>query len=187
MLNVGDFEVKKVTKLYIAFTGTHVDPMRVDLDDYLECNHLISGENGDNVDEKDVAIIQLRNKSKDVPENAFIFNIPEKDVLGHEMPKDRKVTLIGFNRGTGYQNLEKQDGLHPQMSPGELNNLSEEYRVGYSIPTRGGSSGSPVVNEKGQLVAIHNSSVGEDVDFRFGIRPKYLKELFDQIQNKENK
>ena len=187
ILNMGNYEVKKHTSLYLAFTGTNIDPNLKSLDGFIECNHIISGDKGDEWDEKDVAIIQLRNRGKDIPKGAFIFNVPEKDVLGKEMPRNRKVTVIGYNSSFSFQNLEKQDGIQPQLQSGELNNLSEEYRIGYNINIVGGSSGSPVVNDNGVLVAVNNSHFG-NTNFSFGIRTKYLREILDQILKKnENK
>ena len=188
ILNTGSFKVQKITKLYVAFIGTKVEYDFSSLKGFVECTHLISGDKGDNFDENDVAIIQLNNKGKEIPDNSFIFKVPEKDVLGKDMPENRKVTVIGYNSGVDYQNLEKQDGIQPQIQSGELNNLSEEYRIGYNAGTKGGSSGSPVVNDKGELIAVHNSGWGDTESFKFGIRTKYLREILDQILKKnENK
>lgn len=187
LLNVGSFEVKKSISLYVAFTGTNIDPKLESLDGFVGCNHLISGNSGDNVDENDVAIIQLRNKGKEIPDGAYIFDVPQKDVLGKDMPKDKAITVIGYNAGFGLQNLEKQDGIQPQIQSGELNNLAEKYRIGYNAPTLGGSSGSPVVNNDGILVAVHNSGIRASDSFNYGIRAKYLREILDEVQSKNEK
>lgn len=184
ILNLGTYDVIKNTNLYVAFTGTNIDPELNTFDGFIGCNHLISGDKGDNVDENDVAIIQLRNKGKEIPEGSFIFEVPQKDVLDKKMPANRRITVIGYNRGFFYQNLKKQDGIQPQIQSGELNNLSEEYRIGYNAGTKGGSSGSPVVNDRGELIAVNNSGKGDSEAFNFGIRTKYLREILDQILKK---
>lgn len=181
ILNVGNFEVKKKTNLYAAFTGTNIDPELDTFDGFIGCNHLISGKNGDNLDENDVAIIQLRNKEKEIPKEAFIFKVPKEDVLGKKMPKDRRITVIGYNAGFGLQNLKKQDGIQPQIQSGEINNLAEKYRIGYDAGILGGSSGSPVVNDDGLLVAVNNSGIGGSDSFNYGIRTKYLREILDEL------
>ena len=182
ILNTGNFKVKKNTELYVAFTGTKIDPNLRNLDGFLGCTHLISGDQGDQVTANDVAIIQLRNKDKEIPAGAFVYTVPEKDILDKHMPKNRRVTIIGFNRGFGLQYLELQDGIQPQIQSGELNNLSEKYRIGYSAGTLGGSSGSPVLNDDGMLIAVHNSGAAGTESFKYGVRIKYLREILEQIE-----
>ena len=182
ILNTGNFKVKKNTELYVAFTGTKIDPNLRNLDGFLGCNHLISGDQGDQVTANDVAIIQLRNKDKEIPAGAFVYTVPEKDILDKHMPKNRRVTIIGFNKGFGLQHLELQDGIQPQIQSGELNNLSEKYRIGYSVATLGGSSGSPVLNDDGMLIAVNNSGAAGTESFNYGVRVKYLREILEQIE-----
>lgn len=182
ILNTGSFKVKKNTALYVAFTGTNIDPELRSLDGFVGCNHLISGDQGDQVTGNDVAIIQLRNKDKDIPSGAFVYEIPEKDVIDKEMPKNRRVTIIGYNAGFGLQHLELQNGIQPQIQSGEINNLSEKFRIGYDAGTLGGSSGSPVLNDDGMLVAVNNSSVGGSDSFNYGVRIKYLREIYEQVK-----
>lgn len=187
LLNTADYEVQKTTNLYVAFTGTKIDPDLSDLEGFVGCNHLISGSDGDKTDENDVAIIQLRSKS-DIPKNSYIFQIPEKDVVEDRMPQNRRITVIGYNHGFSYQNLTKQDGIQPQIQTGEINNLSEKFRIGYNAAIMPGSSGSPVVNDDGVLVAVNNSKIRGTDSFNFGIRVKYLREIHQQLmQNKQTK
>lgn len=183
ILNTGSFDVKKETHLYVAFTGTNVDPEFKSTEGYIGCNHLISGDKGDDVNGNDVAIIQLINKEKEIPKGAYIFKIPQKDILDKEMPKNRRITLIGYNAGFSQQNLKLQDGLQPQIQSGELNNLSKKYVIGYDAGIMGGSSGSPVFNDDGVLVAVNNSAYTGS-NFSFGVRIKYLRELLEQISEK---
>lgn len=182
ILNTGSFKVKKNTALYVAFTGTNIDPELRSLDGFVGCNHLISGDQGDQVTGNDVAIIQLRNKDKDIPSGAFVYEIPEKDVIDKQMPKNRRVTIIGYNAGFGLQHLELQNGIQPQIQSGEINNLSEKFRIGYDAGTLGGSSGSPVLNDDGMLVAVNNSGVGGSDSFNYGVRIKYLREIYEQVK-----
>lgn len=50
----------------------------------------------------------------------------------------------------------------------------------YSIPALPGSSGSPVLNRKGELVAINFSGLNGTQNFNYGIRMKYLKSLMEE-------
>lgn len=182
ILNTGSFKVRKNTDIYVAFTGTKIDPELRSLDGFIGCTHLISGDQGDQVTGNDVAIIQMRNKAKDIPLGSFVYKVPENDVLDKQMPKNRRVTIIGYNSGLGLQNLELQDGIQPQIQSGEINNLSEKYRIGYDVGTMGGSSGSPVVNDDGVLVAVNNSGIRDTDSFNYGVRAKYLREIYEQVK-----
>lgn len=196
ILNTGNFQVKVRCKVSVAFTGTRVEDQEdlfmsgqkgLDLEGFgfHKCSMLKSGEPG-TVKENDVAVIQVN--SKEIPEDAYIFEVPEKDPLDEKIPDDYEVTVLGYNAGWGLQDMKLQDGLKPQAQPGKITNTSEKYRVGYNAPIIGGSSGSPVLNKDHELVAINNSSLGMVQGFSYGVRIKYLKELLDQIttKNKNN-
>lgn len=188
ILTTGNFEVKKKTQLYVAFTGTKLDSNAETMKEigFISCNHLISGDTGDQIDGADVAIIQLKNKEKDIPEGTYIFDVPKVDILKvNEYPKNRQIHVIGYNAGLELQNLKKQkDGLQPQVQSGDINNISEKYRIGYGLEILGGSSGSPVVNDDGKLVAINNSGL-RNASFCYGIRTKYLREILDKLLTTE--
>ena len=94
---------------------------------------------------------------------------------------------MGYNAGPGLQVLKHQDAIKPQAQHGKISNLSQKYRIGYDAPTLGGSSGSPVVNNKGELIAINNSGIQGTQGFNYGVRTKYLKELVDGLKNSNYK
>lgn len=181
ILTLGDFKVKVDCQTSVAFVNSIIETW----DDFIGCSLRASGDPG-GVREKDVAIIQLKNKDRDVPQEAFIFNVPEKDIMDGDIPDDYDITVLGYNYGI--QLADIKNGIHPQPQPGKVTMRNEEYRIGYNASTLGGSSGSPVLNKKGQLVAINNSGLADTQGFNYGIRTKYLRELVDKIQgNKEKK
>lgn len=47
----------------------------------------------------------------------------------------------------------------------------------YSIPTLQGSSGSPVINQYGELMAINFAGLSTTQSFNYGIKVNKLKEL----------
>lgn len=176
ILNVGDFKVKVDCRVSVAFTGTRVHTEK----DFIPASLRASGTPG-TVTENDVALIQI-NKKTDIPENAYIFPIAEKDPIDDNIPDDYEVTVLGYNAGFYMQDMELQEAIKPQAQHGKITNTSEKYRIGYDVPTLGGSSGSPVLNKQHQVIAINNSGFGQEQGFNYGVRLKYLIELINKIQ-----
>lgn len=180
ILNTGDFKVNVDCRVSVAFTGTRVHTEK----DFIPASLRASGTPG-TVTENDVALIQI-NKKSDIPENAYIFPIPEKDPIDDKIPDDYDVTVLGYNAGVTLQDMKLQEGIKPQAQHGKITNTSEEYRIGYDVPILGGSSGSPVLNKQHQVVAVNNSSFGKQQGFNYGVRLKYLIELINKIQKNKN-
>lgn len=182
IINTGKFKVEVRSKTAVAFTGTRIE----NEEDFIPCSQARAVGDPGGVAEKDLAIIQIKNK-QNIPQGAFIFTIPEVDLMDGDVPDNYDVTVLGYNAGGSLQDMELQEGIKPQAQHGKITNTSEKYRVGYDAPTIGGSSGSPVVNNKGELVAINNSGLGMTQGFNYGVRTKYLKELLDQLKKTGNK
>ena len=181
IINVGQYKVEVRCVTSIAFTNTRIE----DEDDFIACSQPRAyGEPG-GVTENDVAIIQIK-KKQDVPQNAYIFTVPEKDLMDENLPDDYEITVLGYNDGFALQNMRLQNGIKPHAQHGKITKNSEKYRIQYDAPTLGGSSGSPVINKQGQLVGINNSGVGGTQGFNFGVRTKYLRELLDEVQKNNN-
>lgn len=180
ILTLGDFKVKVDCQTSVAFVNSIIETW----DDFIGCSLRASGDPG-GVCEKDVAIIQLKNKDRDVPHDAFIFTVPEKDIMDGDIPDDYDITVLGYNHGI--QLADIKNGIHPQPQPGKVTIKNEEYRIGYNANTLGGSSGSPVLNKKGQLVAVNNSGLADAQGFSYGIRTKFLRELVDKVQGNKDK
>ncbi len=174
MLTVGDFEVKTQCRTSVAFVNSIIESW----DDFKGCSFRISGDPGD-VNAKDVAIIQLKNKERDLPADAYIYDIPKKDIMDGEIPDNYEVTVLGYN--AGLQLADIKNGIHPQPTKGLLTIKSDKYNFGYDANTFGGSSGSPVLNKDQKVIGVNNANLGNGSGKGFAVRTKYLRELMDEI------
>ena len=182
IVNTGQYKVGVKCYSSIAFTNTRVE----DEDDFIPCSQPIAWGEPGTVTENDIAIIQIK-KLQDVPKDAFVFTVPEKDLMDEKIPDDYEITVLGYNAGLNLQDMKLTEGLKPQAQHGKITRNSEKYRIQYDAPTLGGSSGSPVINQQGELVAVNNSGVGGTQGFNYGVRTKYLKELLDEVLKNNDK
>lgn len=167
-----DAKIDYHSTLKIAYNGTFVNSA----DDMYPCSLRDTAD-------KDVAIIQLN--SKQTPPDKFVFNVPEKDMLEHYSfgeylsrifgnDKNETLYMIGFNRG--FDMAVTDEGIQSQCTEGSVSQPQKDI-IQYNINTEPGSSGSPVLNRRGQLVAIHFAGYIDAQNFNYGVREKHLYNL----------
>lgn len=177
--------IKAVCELGIAYNNTFVTTDK----DFLDKNPCVVVRTSDKED-VDLALIQLKNKK--TPEDSYIFPSPGEDMkaetLGEKIAhlfknndKDKKLTIdetlymIGYNAGLVLANTKQ--GIKVQMTSGKVTQLPDGQRLLYSIPTMQGSSGSPVIDERGRLVAVNFAKLTGTDNFNFGIPAERVKEF----------
>lgn len=167
-----------VVELGIAYNNTFVDKIT----DFIPCVQLKDDK------DHDVAIIQL--KSKQTPSDRYVFDVekpvksdgsPAPDNTGEAIDVDElsvgsKLYLIGFNHGLAIGTTT--EGIKAQVVSGDVSQTVDDKEIMYTIPTLGGSSGSPVLNEYGDLVAINHAGWDGTQNFNYGIRVIHLRELY---------
>lgn len=144
----------------IAYNDTHVTGP----DDFKPCVTLTAD------DKHDLALIQL--KDKKTPEDTYIFKVPEE-----EPDETDEIFMIGYNRGIDL--AITKEGLKAQVTSGAISQDSKDKYL-YTIPALPGSSGSPIINQYGELIAINFAGIKETQSFNFGVKSKYLKKLIDE-------
>lgn len=171
-----DAELHYYNKISIAYNNTYV----TDLDDFEEC--VVKSTS----DAADIAIIQL--KDKKTPSEKFVFEVCERSPLEKYSffekisrmfggDKNDRLVMIGFNFGPALAFTE--EGIRSQINEGSISqDLGEKLM--YSIPALHGSSGSPVLNRRGQLVAINYAGLEGTQSFNYGIREELLYKLLDE-------
>lgn len=159
-------ELKRVY-LGIAFDDTHV----TSISDFKECVAIKKSD-----DEKvDLAIIQL--KDKITPERIVnVFSL-ENQINIEKLKLNDNVYMIGFNHGISLANTN--NGIKSQFTQGTITQDPDRNRILYSIPTLHGSSGSPIIDEWGNLVAINYAKTINYQGFSFGIPSLQLASLYN--------
>lgn len=131
----------------------------------------------------DLAIIQL--KDKKTPAGKYVFAVSEDDPLETYTWQEKIAGKVGDDKNSrlfmnsfnlGPQLAFTKEGLKSQFNNGSISQKTSD-RLMYSIPSLHGSSGSPVVNLRGQLVAINFAGIDTTQGFNYGIRVKHLWKL----------
>ena len=174
--SLSNIKVSTVSNIGISYDGEKVNSPA----DFLvkkPCNVLKVSEK----ENADLALLQL--KSKKTPKGAFVFKFAgegNKEYFNGKASEekikiDQQLYMIGYNAGLMLANTEK--GISVQMTSGRVTQTPDGERVTYSIPTVQGSSGSPVIDDKGNVVAVNFAKLVGSDNFNFGIPLERIKEF----------
>ena len=175
-INMADAEIKCHVKISIAYNDSHV----TSTEDFIPC--VVTKKDM----EHDLAIIELKDRT--TPESKHVFEVPAEDPLENygfhdkitktlSNDKNSLLHMAGFNYGPLVD--VTQSSLKSQFNTGTISQNTDD-RLMYSIQVLCGSSGSPVVNRSGELVAINHAGLAESQGFNYGIKVKHLRNLMDQ-------
>ena len=180
-LNTSECEYARHCDIGVALNNTHV----TNASDFMSCVTIADDS------EHDLALIQL--KSQETPKNAHIFKVSStkktrngKSETDYDdtSRKSRKsisgetLYMIGFNLGP--QLALTKEGIKAQITKGEVTQDTDEDHFMYSIPSLHGSSGAPVINSRGKLVAVNYAGLSQTQNFNFGIKSEHLKKLLEE-------
>ena len=86
----------------------------------------------------------------------------------------QKVIMIGYNHGIEVANTS--EGIKPQLTEGNISQVTDKYKMLYTIPALHGSSGSPVFDVFGRVVGVNYLSVtSTNQNFNFGIQTEQIR------------
>ena len=113
----------------------------------------------------DLALLRL--KTNATPDGKYVFDYTKFDAGEANVKITQPLYMIGYNQGIAL--AQTSNGIKAQFTTGAVSQNPDGNRVVYSIPAMQGSSGSPVVDDHGRLVAVNFAgSTGSD-NFNFGI------------------
>lgn len=177
-INVQSIRITPVCEIGVAYNDSYVNNEA----DFLNTNpcRVVRVEQDPSTD---LAMLQL--KSGVTPSKAHIFSLNGSD-SDHSFGKrlsnifssnskkddgklkiDQQLYMIGYNAGFDLANTRR--GIKAQMTSGRITQLPDGDRLLYSIPTVQGSSGSPVIDENGNLVGVNFAKLSISDNFNFGI------------------
>ena len=162
-LSVSDIDINLHAQLSIGYNGTHVTNMS----DLQPCVVLKEDTS------HDLAILQL--KTQATPADRHIYTIPDH---APQYKIDQKLYLLGYNMGPGLSITE--NGIKIQVTSGNISQNTDEIKLMYSIPALEGSSGGPVIDEYGNLIAVNYAGISSTQNFNYGIKIKFLKQLIEE-------
>lgn len=157
--------ITPVCELGVAFDGSSPQSE----DDFLKQHPCrVVRTSGD----KDVDLALLQLTSGTTPENAYVFDaFAAEDDLAIGDP----LYMIGYNAGVEISYTKK--GILSQLTKGAITQKPDGERVLYDIATVQGSSGSPVLNAKGELVAVNFAKYARSDNFNLGIPLKVIRKF----------
>ena len=163
----------------IAFNNTDLSK----LSDFMECS-ILSGMTDDS--NKDVGL--LRTKDRKLPGSTTSFiDINNAVTDANELKVGQFVYLMGYPMGVqmfGMTSSGTTNSIQVRLTnqQGTITQAPDKYKFGHNAASFGGASGSPILNDKGQLIGIHNAGLSQKVTqgFNWGILAKHGKELYDK-------
>lgn len=174
-----DYEATLHTNIGVAYNDTHVTNMS----DFHDCVTVADDPS------HDLAIIQL--KDKVTPEKKYVFRVPKEksskssDENGESKKNGvrvgKKLYMIGFNLGPTL--ALTNNGIKAQVTSGEVSQDTDDAQIMYTISSLHGSSGSPVIDEYGKLIAVNYAGVDMTQNFNYGVKASHLKKLLTKLKD----
>lgn len=203
-LSLSNFDVELCSEIKIAYNGSHITSEKdlidcfvvKDVPNYdLGIIQIADGSNFWNVcklgeapkwsyEQMEVGWSNIHNAGTiswfTIPQDKYIFNLYNNETHNDE---EIKLYMIGFNQGPTL--ALTNNGIKAQITQGYISQNTDNIKIMYSIPALQGSSGSPVVNQYGELVAINFAGINGTQGFNYGIRVERLREIVNDQSVKD--
>lgn len=155
-----NFSIQLHSQFGIAYDGSNVNSWNDFMNNPCTMLKVSQDENSD------LALLQL--KSKVTPKGKYVFDYTQfKNDADDGLKISQTLYMIGYNHGVVL--AKTNSGINAQFTTGTVTQNPDGNRIVYSIPAMQGSSGSPIVDEYGNLVAVNFAGSNGSDNFNFGI------------------
>jgi len=168
-ITVSDIKITpKRVRVYIALHGTDITPSSI-----IQCKVInLSSDNA-----IDVALLQTKDKKLPKQVKHYI-HLDSASTADQQIKPGTKAYMLGYPMGTTLASTKK--GIRVQIYEGQVNKESDGTSLQYNITSTHGASGSPVINDCGQLIAVNYAGFDVAQGFNFGIVAKHALELYKE-------
>lgn len=163
----------KIDHITVGYPGkyyTHTD-------EFQRCNVLTVSDNK----EIDLAILQLNDK-KTPADVTFLFDM-NRVYMDKLKPLHDQLYTIGYPAGIQWGLDESSKSLEPSIRETKCSKEPSKYYFEFQTNSVPGSSGSPVFNEKRELVGVLYGGYSVAGGATKAIHAKFLKKLYDEEVN----
>ncbi len=155
-----NFTVQLHSQFGIAYDGSNINKWSDFMKTPCELQKVSSDQ------ETDLALLQL--KSKVTPEDKYVFDyMLFQPNIDEGLEINQSLYMIGYNHGVELAKTNR--GINAQFTSGTMTQKPDGNRILYSIPAMPGSSGAPIIDDKGRLVAVNFAGSNGSDNFNFGI------------------
>lgn len=127
--------------------------------------------------ENDVAVLITDTHSLPSSVDGYI-DITNPEMIDEECVEGKSIFTIGFPTGD-YLAKTPEGTMQNQIQNGSVTQTRGDFEFGHNAPTLGGASGSPIFNNKGQLIGVNHAGLSSSQGFNMGIKAKYLVNLLE--------
>lgn len=143
-------------------------------ENHKRCRELIAHDNK----EKDVAVLQL--ETMKLPDDkCTIVNLDEAVTDDSVICVGSHVYTMGFPFGLNLQNLKSSKGIQLLGHGGSVIQECSDYSFRFDASSYYGASGSPIFNEKGQLIGVLTGGASDTQGFNYAIKASHVIDLLD--------
>ena len=144
------------------------------LDEFQRCDVVTDSKDK----EIDVALLQLNDKK--TPEEVELVFSPSDFYTERLVPLKDKLFTIGYPAGLTWALDKRAKSLEPSIKETKCSKEPSKYDFEFQEQSVGGSSGSPVFNEAGQLVGVLWGGTSIAGGYTKAVQSKYLKKMYDE-------
>ncbi|MFW5807653.1 MAG: S1 family peptidase [Spirochaetota bacterium] len=130
----------------------------------------------------DLALIQMQ--ARTLPPHTGFIRESSLVKHTHDFKKGSDIYMIGFPGGLSFATTRKTlyREIENTLSSGIISKISDKYNIQYTLSTGSGSSGSPVFNQHGKVIAVNYAvSDLQGALINYGIKSGYIHDMLEEM------